>query len=150
MNHGFVTTKKDIDPAAVDAELHLVAQTAFEGVLTVKRSGDWWLVSHDGFPAFGCTVSIAAKRKLRFRRASTDEFAGWVQNVLQCSLAKLLNGKLSDEGMPGQRDPAKELKATWKSYFDMVFGHSPKQAEAIWKRQVAQLPPDLLKLAEKA
>ena len=150
MNNAFVTSKKDVDLAVVDTEIQRIVREVFDDALTAKRSGDWWFIRHDTFPGFGCSVTIAGKRKLRFRRSSSDVFSGWVQSVLQSNLGILLQGKCSDEGLGKVTwDPKKEHFPTWNSYFNELFGEDPKIAEVLWQNQVAQLPPDLLKLAEK-
>ena len=151
MNHGFVSAKKDFDPEVVDAEIRRIAHEVFLDAFQVTRTetneGPWWRVAHHVWWGFGCSVSFKSKRKLRFRRASGDECAGWIQHVLQSGLAKLYSGRISDEGVSGSWAWDHELLPTWKSYFDALYGHCPEMAEKIWVEQTARLSPDLLKLA---
>jgi len=148
MNHAFVTSRKRIDNDKVTATLQDLVDGLHAIELRHDPNTDGWWIGHGEYA--GVAIWLKTSRKLAFRRGALGDFTSWLQNLAQCTLGMVLDGRLSDEGVSGTWGPSDEQTPTWRSYFDHMFGHCPKAVvDDLWQRTVDSLPEDLRKLAQQ-
>lgn len=119
-NHGFITSKKNFKKEQVIKDLQEINLRRFDRKLTISSDFDTeWFISHGGY---GFYIWISSPRKLEHRHAS-----GWLyylELVFAEEMGKKYNAIMSDEGSDEKWKPRPEKYPTFKSWLDILYGHS--------------------------
>src|SRR5208282_1954153 len=102
-NHGFITTKKNLNAKRVLEDLKEINQRRFKGLLKIEDSnwgskGSWFVSYQDpkaNFPQ-GFNIWLTSARKLEHRH--THAWAYYLELSFAEELGAKYNGTMSDEG----------------------------------------------------
>lgn len=146
MNHYVVSCKKDVRAEDLPAMFEELARGPLQGKYVVtERKGDRteWVLHHRERDFLGCTAWAESKRRVVFRKASGNEFAGWVQGLMMRAVAEAFAGRCAGTGGEGSWAAAEEPR-TLRDYYVRKYGLAGSD---FFKSETGEMPKDLQELA---
>ena len=134
-NHGFVTTRKWLNPEQIRQDLEEIIDRRFKGKLQICEEGSaedvpfWCQIEPKNMNEpweYKFSVQLTTGRKLEFRHPPND-WAFWAQVVFQNELGEKYEGMISDEGVEERWRPIAEKFPTYKSWVHHL--HQPMSSD---------------------
>lgn len=95
-NHGYVKSRKKMDPKRITEVLQDLNTTRFKGLLTIEHTDDMWEVSAPKYVYRRCWLETPHRFEIKHGPGGT--FAWWVDFHISNAIALAYDGTIYDDG----------------------------------------------------